>query len=96
VVTGRDAYFKAIQGEHAQISFAGWTSDYPTESGFIVPVLSCASDASGFCEPDIDRRMAEASHLQLIDLAEAHRQWTSIEHDLTDLAPWVPLGTARG
>jgi len=35
--------------------------------------------------------MAEASRLQLIDLAEAHRQWTSIEHDLTDLAPWVPL-----
>jgi peptide/nickel transport system substrate-binding protein len=91
VVTGRDAYFEAIQDERAQIAFAGWTSDYPTESGFIVPVLSCGSDSSGFCDPDIDRRMGEASRLQLIDLAEAHRQWMSIEHDITDLAPWVPL-----
>jgi peptide/nickel transport system substrate-binding protein len=39
----------------------------------------------------MDHRMDEASRLQLTDLAAAHRQWTSIEHDLTDLAPWAPL-----
>lgn len=91
VVEGRDEYFKAIQSEAAQIAFAGWSSDYPTESGFIVPVLSCDSDGSEFCDSDLDRRMDEAARLQLTDLAAAHAQWTSIEHDITDRAPWVPL-----
>jgi YVTN family beta-propeller protein len=91
VVDGRDAYFAGLESEHPQIAFVGWTSDYPTESGFMVPVLSCESDTSEFCETDIDRRMDEALRLQLTDLASAHAQWTSIEHDITDLAPWVPL-----
>ncbi len=91
VVEGRDEYFEAIASQHAQVAFAGWTSDYPTESGFIVPVLSCESDSSGFCDPQIERRMDDAARLQLTDLAAAHAQWTAIEHDITDLAPWVPL-----
>jgi YVTN family beta-propeller protein len=46
---------------------------------------------SQFCDLGIERRMSEAAQLQLTDLAAAHELWTSIEHDLTDLAPWVPL-----
>ena len=69
-------------------------SDYPAESGFIVPVLSCAvkeHSGSGFCDHWLDRRMDEAGRLQVSDLSAAHRRWVSIEHELTDAAPWVPL-----
>ena len=98
VVGSRDAYFAATLDptRHVQIAFEGWASDYPAESGFIGPVLTCASRAnsgSQFCDPGIDRRMDAATLLQLSDLAAAHRRWTAIEHDLTDLAPWVPLVT---
>jgi peptide/nickel transport system substrate-binding protein len=96
VVGTRHDYFAATldPARGVQVSFAGWVSDYPVESGFIVPVLSCAvkgHSGSGFCDPLLDRRMAKASRLQASDLAAAHRSWTSIEHELTDAAPWVPL-----
>jgi ABC-type transport system substrate-binding protein len=39
----------------------------------------------------VEGGIGEAARLQLLDLATAHAQWTSIEHDMTDLAPWVPL-----
>ena len=96
VVANRSDYFAATldPARHVQIAFAGWVSDYPVESGFIVPVLSCASketSGSQFCDPRIERHIAEAAGLQVSDLAAAHRRWTSIEHDITDAAPWVPL-----
>jgi ABC-type oligopeptide transport system substrate-binding subunit len=76
------------------MGFSGWASDYPAESGFIVPVLSCAarrSSGSQFCDPALERRMDEATRLQITDLASAHRRWSSIDHAITDRAPWVPL-----
>jgi ABC-type oligopeptide transport system substrate-binding subunit len=75
-----------------QIAFAGWATDYPAESGFIVPTLSCTADTSAlFCDRRIDRRMAAAARLALTNAVAAHRRWSSIEHDLVDRAPWVPL-----
>ena len=35
--------------------------------------------------------MDEATRLQITDLAAAHRRWSSIEHAITDRAPWVAL-----
>jgi peptide/nickel transport system substrate-binding protein len=98
VIDGRSEYFANTldASRHVQIAFGGWASDFPTESGFIVPVLSCDSVENGgsqFCDPAIEVRMDEAMRLQLTDLTAAHRMWTSIEHDITDLAPWVPLVT---
>jgi ABC-type oligopeptide transport system substrate-binding subunit len=96
VVETRKDYFAATldPARHVQAAFEGWVSDYPVESGFIVPVLSCAAkgnSAAAFCDPRLDRRMAEAARLQTSDLTAAHRRWTAVEHDLTDAAPWVPL-----
>jgi peptide/nickel transport system substrate-binding protein len=96
VVADRDKYFSAVlePSRRVQMAFSGWVSDYPAESGFILPVLSCDSrstSGSQFCDTAVERRMHEATRLQLSDLAAAHRLWTSVEHDITDSAPWVPL-----
>jgi peptide/nickel transport system substrate-binding protein len=92
------AYFPAVLGrpQRAQIGFSGWTSDYAAPSGFIVPLFSCdgSSNATSFCDPDIDRRVEEARLLQTSDPAGAREMWAEIEQALVDQAPWIPLGNA--
>jgi YVTN family beta-propeller protein len=77
----------------AQIALGGEFADYAAESGFIPPIARCGApyNSSGFCDHDIDRRMKRAAFLQITDPAAAHRLWSSIEHDIMDVAPWVPL-----
>jgi ABC-type transport system substrate-binding protein len=88
-------YFSALYGwpRRAQIAFAGFFADYPAESGFLPPIAGCGAPAnsSGFCDRGIDERMERATRLQITDPAAAHRLWSSIEHDIMDAAPWVPL-----
>lgn len=77
---------------HIQMSLSGWITDYPAESGLMINTLSCGSQNSArFCHPSLDRRMEEATRVQLTDPVAAHRVWALIEHDIVDLAPWVPL-----
>jgi ABC-type transport system substrate-binding protein len=96
VIEGQDDYFAATlnPSTHVQVAFEGFATDYPSESGFIVPVLSCgarANSSSRFCNRAIEPRMDEAMRVQGADPARAHALWTAIEHDLVDHAPWVPL-----
>ena len=96
VVQDGDRYFADTldPSRDVQIAFSGWSADYPAESGFIIPVAACTAASNSnvqFCDPGIDRRMERASRLQLTDPAAAHRLWSSIEHDITDHALWVPL-----
>jgi peptide/nickel transport system substrate-binding protein len=94
-VVAEEEYFGAIfdPSGDAQMGFVGWGSDYPAESGFLPPVFTCGSpsNVAHFCDRGIERRMEEATNLQLIDPLAAHDLWASIEHDIVDLAPWVPL-----
>jgi YVTN family beta-propeller protein len=77
---------------HVQMGLTGWITDYPAESGLMIATLTCGSSNNArFCHPDLDRRMEEATQLQITDRVAAHRLWSSIEHDIVDLAPWVPL-----
>jgi peptide/nickel transport system substrate-binding protein len=82
--------------QRAQIAFSGWTSDYAAPSGFIVPLFTCdgTSNATGICDPDLDRKIEDAGRLQAGDPAGAREIWSDIEHTLVDQAPWVPLGNA--
>ena len=91
---GPGRYFPAVFGAHAvQIAFIGWTTDYPQASGFIGQLAACdvTGTTTGFCEPSIDARIARAERLQLTDPAKSRDAWASIEHDVMDQAPWVPL-----
>jgi peptide/nickel transport system substrate-binding protein len=78
---------------HVQMGLTGWITDYPAESGLMIAILTCGSAGNNarFCHPGLDRRMEEATRLQITDRVAAHRLWSKIEHDIVDLAPWVPL-----
>jgi peptide/nickel transport system substrate-binding protein len=90
-----DTFLSAFYGRppRPQVFFAGWFADYPAESGFLPPIARFGApvNTSGFCDRGIDERMDRATRLQTTDPAAAHRLWSSIEHDIMDLAPWVPL-----
>jgi peptide/nickel transport system substrate-binding protein len=94
-VVSEEEYFGAIfdPSADAQMAFLGWGSDYPAESGFLSPLFTCGSGSNiaHFCDRGIERRMEEATRLQLVDPLAAHDLWESIERDIVDLAPWVPL-----
>lgn len=96
-VVSADSYEEAINdpSRHVQIGPMAWGPDYLAESGFI-PALTCDAAAGaevgpGFCPPTIERRIDEATHVQLTDAAASHDLWSDLDHDLVDLAAWVPL-----
>jgi peptide/nickel transport system substrate-binding protein len=89
------AYETAMFGRPRKVPIgtSGWSSDYPAESGFLGSLATCdaPSNESGFCDRTIDRRIEAATRLQITQPALAHERWASIEHDVMDQAPWVPL-----
>jgi peptide/nickel transport system substrate-binding protein len=92
-----DRYFSATgdPSQHVQMGLYGWASDYLGESGFIPP-LACPPSGTGprFCDPTIQRRIEQATSMQLTDPAASHDLWSDLDHDLVDLAAWVPLGNS--
>jgi YVTN family beta-propeller protein len=92
---GNETLGLALYGRprRAPVAFAGWFADYAAESGFLPPIARCGApyNSSRFCDRGIDERMDRATRLQITDPAAAHRLWSSIEHDIMDAAPWVPL-----
>ncbi len=107
----RDTYLQN-SSNRVQIGLTDWFQDYPAASDFLNVLLSCAnfhpgSDASinmsGFCDPAIDARMAQAMSLEGTDMPQALQQWAGIDRQLTDLAPittlfqinWLDLVSAR-
>src|SRR5581483_5190064 len=80
--------------KQVQAGFGAWYSDYATPTGFYGNALTCASvNPSFFCSPAVDREMARARGLQASDPQAAAKLWAKVDHDLTDLAPWVAYAT---
>ena len=87
---------------HAQVIDGGWSADYPSADDFIGK-LACAyfvpgnglatTDASGFCDPGLDRQIARAAAQQATNPAAAAALWAQLDRKLTDLAIWVPTVT---
>ena len=84
----------------AQIGFYGWGTDYPLASTWFSAPLTCASfearstpnwNASGFCEPRIDRLITQAQNVQLKDPDAARELWARVDREVVDEAPLVPL-----
>jgi hypothetical protein len=85
-----------------QAGVGGWGWDFPAASNFFVPLFTCRSYASKvstnenwseFCNRHIDAEVARATVLQTVDPPAASRLWTKIDHEMTDLAPWVVIRT---
>jgi peptide/nickel transport system substrate-binding protein len=82
------------------VAWSAWYQDYPVPADFLNVLLGCGSihpgsDASPniaeFCDQAIQAKMTKASNMQLTDLQGADDLWAEIDHQVTDLAPWVDL-----
>jgi ABC-type transport system substrate-binding protein/DNA-binding SARP family transcriptional activator len=90
---------------HSQIGFFGWAADYQAGSAFFGPLFTCAAyqpaaqfnvNPAGYCDPQIDHRITEATTLQTVNVAAANRAWRTIDATVTDAGPWVPLVNPLG
>jgi peptide/nickel transport system substrate-binding protein len=83
---------------HYQLTVDGdWLADYPDPSSYLPQFFSCGGgNSNGFyCSPRLDHEMAQATSLELPHPAQATALWTSIDHQLTDQAAWVPTVNER-
>ena len=90
-------------GNKAQISMSYWYPDYPAPADFLDIVVGCSGyhpnstanpNLSMFCDPAIDKKTKAAQVQQISDPPAAVPQWTEIDKETTDAAPWVPLFVA--
>ena len=77
-----------------------WFPDYPAPAAFLNAMFSCGAfrpgtgsnlNASEFCDPRIDRAIARARTLEVSDPALASSLWSTIDRELVDQVPVVPL-----
>ena len=105
-VVGPNAYWNVLGDSRSrvQVGFFDWDQDYPAPSAFIDPLLTCGSfvpanpgnvNTAEFCDPPIDAQARQALAGQVGGPATAAAQWTAIDHELVDQAPWVPLYNPR-
>jgi peptide/nickel transport system substrate-binding protein len=97
---GGNYYAKAGDSrQKAQAGVQSWGADYPAPWNFFF-LLSCRSfvantgrnqNFSEFCDPRIERQITRARALQATDPALASSVWTTIDHEVVDQAPVVPL-----
>ena len=81
-----------------QISIDGdWLAAYPDPSSYIPQFFSCdgGNDGGYYCSPPLDRKMQQASQLELNNPAKAAATWTAIDRQLTNNAIWVPTVSER-
>jgi YVTN family beta-propeller protein len=100
-----DEYFPAVfdPRRRVQVAVLFWGADYPSDSTFFVPVLTCGSrrsDSSGYnaaqyCSPAVDQLVSRALAMQSTDPATARRVWMLADHSVTNDAPWIPIANPR-
>jgi peptide/nickel transport system substrate-binding protein len=82
------------------VGWSAWYQDYPAQSDFLNVLLGCGSihpnsDASPniaeFCDPSIQAQINKAESLEATQPAAAAKLWTQIDHEDTNMAPWVDL-----
>jgi len=87
-----------------QISVTQWYQDYPAASDFLNVLLSCASfvpgsdssiNMSGYCNKDLDAKMAAALELGRTDQEAANKQWAEIDKAMMTESPQAPIFTPK-
>ena len=76
-----------------QVQPGAFFADFPLASSFYETLVACDTpiNMGEYCNPELDRRAAEASALRATDPAAALRAWTQIDQTLTDEAAIVPM-----
>lgn len=81
-----------------------WYQDYPAPWDFFEPLFSCHSftpdnpanvNDSEFCSPRVDAQLRQALAAQARSPNAAGSRWASIDREIVDQAPWVPLYNPR-
>ena len=76
-----------------QLSVDGdWLPDYPKPSSFLPQFFGCNGGYSNgyVCDRDLDRKMQQATALQVRDAGRAAALWAEIDRLIVDRAYWVP------
>jgi peptide/nickel transport system substrate-binding protein len=82
------------------VAWSAWYQDYPAPSDFLNVLLGCGhivknSDASpniaAYCNPSIQKQINTAEADETSDPSVAPALWTTIDHEMTNEAPWVDL-----
>ena len=94
-----DSYIRALNdtSKRSQIGLVPWFADYPAPSTFLhnfscaalIPNSSKNLNAAQFCDPGLDRLMAEATRLQGVKPDAAEALWGRAERRIIDEAPAV-------
>ena len=95
-------YFETVNDSRtkAQIGTVTWIADYPTPTGFLNGVLTCASfqprsalstNTAEFCDPHVDALMARALTAEGTNPDAAPAAWQRVDREIVKAAPWVPL-----
>jgi ABC-type transport system substrate-binding protein len=77
------------------LGYIGWYQDYPDQSDFIDPLLSCVSTAKGssnaaqYCNPEVDQ--AAAASKGMTDSTARNAAYVEIQKRIMADLPWVPL-----
>lgn len=74
----------------------GWVADYPAASKYRAVLASCDPELepynlTGYCDPEIDKRIAAALEQQVTDPAGASEAWAAIDRAVVDAAAYIPF-----
>lgn len=88
------AFKEAVNAGKVDAFFLDWIADYPEAENFLFPLFDSANQGGGgnrarFVEPDVDRRLDEAS--RMTDPASRARAYADIDSVVYAQAPWIYL-----
>jgi YVTN family beta-propeller protein len=95
-------YFGDIGNSHnrPQVSFWGWSADYPAASDFFTTLFTCASflpdnadnaNYSEFCNTGIDKLIGRSLREEAVNTQASNQDWAHVDQALVDQAVVVPL-----
>jgi peptide/nickel transport system substrate-binding protein len=90
-----DSGWPSTGARRFEAAVAGWFTDYPAPSDFMIGILTCsAGNVVGyFCDPALDRNLRETAQLQSRDPRAANEVWARLEREVIDRAIIVPVIT---
>ncbi len=91
-------FYDTILGRDAKVNagIAGYGPNFPGEAGYLPLLVACqpypnSFNPSFYCNPDLDRQLAEVLDRQTVDRAGAAELWTAIDRAVVDEAPIIPF-----
>jgi peptide/nickel transport system substrate-binding protein len=79
--------------------FGAWAADYVAASNFVNTMVACEQIPTGnnpgqFCDRTINTAIHHALQLQAVDPGAAAAEWTEVELDVVEAAPYVAVANA--